>query len=242
MKKVLIIGGGASGLMAAIAAAEQGAKVTLLEKNKQTGKKLLVTGNGRCNFTNKDQKLEHYRSEAPEFVREALSQFSMGDTVRFFEKLGIRVKDRNGYLYPAVDRLLLLRKCFGWEALRQGVKLACNTEVLEVHKKDGQFQVVTEGWTYEGDALILACGSKAAPETGTVGDGYRFAESFGHSVVTPLPALTGLCASEKDCGKLTGYAPMQKRHLPWNQNMLHMKKRERFSLLPMGCPESLYFS
>lgn len=64
MKKVLIIGGGASGLMAAIAAAERGAKVTLLEKNKQTGKKLLVTGNGRCNFTNKDQKLEHYRSEA----------------------------------------------------------------------------------------------------------------------------------------------------------------------------------
>ena len=82
MKKVLIIGGGASGLIAAIAAAEQGAKVTLLEKNKQTGKKLLVTGNGRCNFTNKDQKLEHYRSEAPEFVREALSQFSMGDTVK----------------------------------------------------------------------------------------------------------------------------------------------------------------
>ena len=71
LKKVLIIGGGASGLIAAIAAAEQGAKVTLLEKNKQTGKKLLVTGNGRCNFTNKDQKLEHYRSETPEFVREA---------------------------------------------------------------------------------------------------------------------------------------------------------------------------
>ena len=93
---VLVIGAGASGLMAAITAAKNGAKVTLLEKNKQTGKKLLVTGNGRCNFTNKDQKLEHYRSEAPEFVREALSQFSMGDTVRFFEKLGIRVKDRGG--------------------------------------------------------------------------------------------------------------------------------------------------
>ena len=204
MKKVLIIGGGASGLMAAIAAAEQGAKVTLLEKNKQTGKKLLVTGNGRCNFTNKDQKLEHYRSEAPEFVREALSQFSMGDTVRFFEKLGIRVKDRNGYLYPASGQAASIAEVLRLEALRQGVKLACNTEVLEVHKKDGQFQVVTEGWTYEGDALILACGSKAAPDTGTVGDGYRFAESFGHSVVTPLPALTGLCASEKDCGKLTG--------------------------------------
>ena len=173
MKKVLIIGGGASGLMAAIAAAEQGAKVTLLEKNKQTGKKLLVTGNGRCNFTNKDQKLEHYRSEAPEFVREALSQFSMGDTVRFFEKLGIRVKDRNGYLYPASGQAASIAEVLRLEALRQGVKLACNTEVLEVHKKDGQFQVVTEGWTYEGDALILACGSKAAPETGTVGDGYR---------------------------------------------------------------------
>lgn len=144
LKKILIIGGGASGLIAAIAAADQGAKVTLLEKNKQTGKKLLVTGNGRCNFTNKDQKLEHYRSEAPEFVREALSQFSMGDTVRFFEKLGIRVKDRNGYLYPASGQAASIAEVLRLEALRQGVKLACNTEVLEVHKKDGQFHAFVE--------------------------------------------------------------------------------------------------
>jgi hypothetical protein len=82
--------------------------------------------------------------------------------------------------------------------------MACNTEVLEIQKSDKTFQVKTEGWTYEADAVILACGSKAAPETGSTGDGYRFARELGHQVIEPLPALTGLYAAEKDCGKLAG--------------------------------------
>ena len=100
MKQVLIIGGGASGLMAAITAARNGAKVTLLEKNRQTGKKLLVTGNGRCNFTNRNQELSNYRTDRPDLVKEALESFSVDDTVDFFESLGILTKERNGYLYP----------------------------------------------------------------------------------------------------------------------------------------------
>ena len=100
MRRVLVIGGGASGLMAAITAARQGAKVTLIEKNQQPGKKLLTTGNGRCNFTNRRQELSFYRSEDPERVREVLRAFPAEAAVAFFEELGILVKDRNGYLYP----------------------------------------------------------------------------------------------------------------------------------------------
>ncbi len=204
MKKVIIIGGGTSGLMAAITAARQGAKVTLLEKNKQTGKKLLVTGNGRCNFTNRNQELSKYRSNDPELVRQALDAFPMLQTVEFFEELGLLVKDRAGYLYPNSGQAASVAELLRLEAQRLQIKIACNTEVLAIEKDDDVFRVKTEGWVYEGDAVILACGSKAAPETGSTGDGYRFAKHFGHTVITPLPALTGVHAAEKDCAKLAG--------------------------------------
>ena len=89
-------------------------------------------------------------------------------------------------------------------AVKEGVKIACDTKALAVKKINDRFAVETEGWTYEADAMILACGSKAAPETGSDGDGYTFAESMGHTVVDPLPALTGLCVAEKDGGKAAG--------------------------------------
>ncbi len=204
MKKVLVIGGGASGLMAAIAAARQGAKVTLLEKNRQTGKKLLVTGNGRCNFTNRNQVLSFYRSDNLEFVKEALKTFSADQAVRFFEELGILVKDVNGYLYPNSSQAASIAEALRLETQRLQIKTACSITVLSVEKKVGQFYIKTEGWMYTSDAVILACGSMAAPGTGSTGDGYRFAEKLGHRVIPPLPALTGLYASQKDCRKLSG--------------------------------------
>ena len=202
MKQVLIIGGGASGLMAAITAARNGAKVTLLEKNRQTGKKLLVTGNGRCNFTNRNQELSNYRTDRPDLVKEALESFSVDDTVDFFESLGILTKERNGYLYPGSGQASSIADVLRLTAVKEGVKIACDTKALAVKRINDRFAVETEGWTYEADALILACGSKAAPETGSDGDGYTFAESMGHTVVDPLPALTGLCVAEKDGGKV----------------------------------------
>lgn len=204
MKRVVVIGGGASGLIAAIMASRQGAKVTLLEKNKQVGKKLLVTGNGRCNFTNRNQQLSHYRSRNPELAEKVLEAFPAEETVRFFEELGIMVKDRAGYLYPNSGQASSIAEVLRLEAQRLQVKTACNTEVLSVKKEKEIFLVKTEGWIYEADAVILACGSKAAPETGSTGDGYRFTGLMGHQVITPLPALTGLYAVDKDCGKLSG--------------------------------------
>lgn len=204
MRKVIVVGGGASGLMASIAAAGQGAEVILIEKNRQAGKKLLATGNGRCNFTNKNQELTCYRSGHPHLVRAVLEAFSMEETVAFFEELGILVKDRDGYLYPNSGQAASIAGVLRLEVQRLPVKEAYNTEVLSVRRQNGRFYAECEGWTYEGDALVLACGSKAAPDTGSTGDGYRFAESLGHTLVRPLPALTGLRASEKDCGTLAG--------------------------------------
>ena len=190
--------------MAAITAARNGAKVTLLEKNRQTGKKLLVTGNGRCNFTNRNQELSNYRTDRPDLVKEALESFSVDDTVEFFESLGILTKERNGYLYPGSGQASSIADVLRLTAVKEGVKIACDTKALAVKRINDRFAVETEGWTYEADALILACGSKAAPETGSDGDGYIFAESMGHTVVDPLPALTGLCVAEKDGGKAAG--------------------------------------
>ncbi len=208
LKRVIVIGGGASGLMAAITAAREGAKVILIEKNRQAGKKLLATGNGKCNFTNRDQHLSHYRSDHMELVEEVLKAFSMESAVAFFEDLGILVKDRCGYLYPNSGQASSIVNVLRLEVHRLSgahlIKEAYNTEVLAVDRQDGVFKVRTEGWTYEGEAVILACGSEAAPKTGSTGDGYRFAENLGHHVIPPLPALTGLYAYENDRGTLAG--------------------------------------
>ena len=115
MRRVLVIGGGASGLMAAIAAAEQGAKVTLLEKNRQVGKKILVTGNGRCNLTNENQDEACYRGGEPGFARTVFGNFGLSDTLRFFERLGVCAKSRNGYLYPYSDQASPWLTRFGWK-------------------------------------------------------------------------------------------------------------------------------
>ena len=207
-KRVIVVGGGASGLMAAVTAARQGAQVVLTEKNRQAGNKLLVTGNGRCNFSNRDQRLIHYRSRHPERVQAVLEAFSMEDTVAFFVNLGIFVKDRRGYLYPNSGQASSIVDVLRLEVQRlageRRIKEAYNTEVLGIEKAGNVFLVRTEGWTYEGDAVILACGSEAAPKTGSTGDGYRFAGSLGHQVIPPLPALTGLYAGENDRGTLAG--------------------------------------
>lgn len=204
MRKVVVVGGGASGLMAAIAAARCGAKVTLIEKNTQAGKKLLITGNGRCNFTNRDQKLWHYRSRNVELVASVLYAFSMEDTVAFFEELGLLVKDRGGYLYPNSGQAASVAEVLRLEIRRLGIKEAYHTEVLSVKKDQKVFLIETEGWKYEADAVILACGSMAAPKTGSTGDGYRFARELGHTVEKVLPALTGVYVKEEDAKKLSG--------------------------------------
>lgn len=204
MMRVIIIGGGASGLMAAIVAARGGAKVTVLEHQSQVGKKILVTGNGRCNFTNTDQDLSHYHSENLFNMAVALKQFTYQDTILFFKDLGIFSKNRNGYLYPHSDAASAILDVLRMECEHLKVKISCQAEITSVEKCEDIFKVHTPGWTYEAEKLILATGSKAAPATGSDGSGYTLAESFGHTVIEPYPALVQLLSKEKCLNALAG--------------------------------------
>ncbi|MGN0334714.1 MAG: NAD(P)/FAD-dependent oxidoreductase [Lachnospiraceae bacterium] len=204
MKRVIIIGGGASGLAAAIAAARCGSKVTVLEHQNQVGKKILVTGNGRCNFTNMDQSIEHYHGGNRDFIETALSCFDVKQTIRFFEELGIYPKNRNGYLYPHSDAASSVLEVLRMECEHLRVKIACQITVESVEKTDSTFKVHTSGWTYEAEKLILAAGSKAAPATGSDGSGYELAKVFSHRIISPYPALVQLLSRERYLHTLAG--------------------------------------
>lgn len=204
MNTVGIIGGGASGMMAAITAKSCGANVFIVEHKDRIGKKILSTGNGRCNFTNIEQKPECYRSDQPDFPQTVLSRFSVPDTISFFLKLGIYSKNKNGYLYPNSEQASSVLDVLRMEIERLGVCVYTDTPVSFLSKKKKGFQVHTEKRNISCDTLIIAAGSKAAPVTGSDGSGYDLAKSFGHHMVPVLPALVQLKCKEKYYKNLAG--------------------------------------
>lgn len=192
-KRVIVVGGGASGLMAAITAARNGAAVTILEQNEKTGKKICATGNGKCNFTNIRVPQDAYRSENPGFEQNVLEQFSVEDTVKFFTRLGIYpVNKNNGYLYPHSGQASSVAEVLNLEALSLGVKIKTNEHVQDISRENNIWKVHTSSWAYEGEAVILANGSRASAISGSDGSGYQLAASLGHQIIEPLPALTAL--------------------------------------------------
>ena len=212
-KRVIIVGGGASGLTAAIQAARAGADVTVLEHMDRPGKKILSTGNGKCNMTNRFLSPSCYRSSQPEFPMKALSDFSVEQAIDFFKGLGILPKDKNGYIYPNSEQASSVLDVLRLENDRLGVKILCGRHVKEIRrKKAGGFQAVclvkTEDRETEEvfscDSLILAAGSKAAPSTGSDGSGYDLAEALGHRIIKPLPALVQLICSGREFKALAG--------------------------------------
>ena len=193
-RQVVITGAGASGLMAAIMAARKGAAVTVLEQNEKPGKKICATGNGRCNFSNLAKPDDAYRGEHPEFAEGALVQFSVEDTIDFFREIGIYPLNRNGYLYPRSNQAQSVVDVLCMEAASLGVKIKTNEQVTEIKTgtNEKNFQILTKGWHYDADALILANGSRASSVSGSDGSGYMLAESFHHRIVPVYPALTAL--------------------------------------------------
>ncbi|MDY5577138.1 MAG: aminoacetone oxidase family FAD-binding enzyme [Lachnospiraceae bacterium] len=202
--KIVIIGAGASGLTAAIAAAGQGAEVIILECANKPGKKIYATGNGKCNLTNSHMHEKYYRSneESLFLVKEALKRFSYEDTRNFFEGLGMLLKEKNGYWYPETGQAssvaeLLVRRC---EEL--GVKIICNTCVKNVKPEKAGFRIFAENnlnqekQVFCSDKLILAAGSRAGG-FGCEVTGTKIAKDLGHHVISEVPALTGLICKEK---------------------------------------------
>ena len=200
-RKVCIIGGGASGMIAAVLAARKGAAVTVLEHNDKVGKKILATGNGRCNLTNLYQDISCYHSSEQQKAWEILQQFNVQQTIRFFSELGLYTKNKNGGLYPFSMQAQSVRELLEMEARHEKVKIKCKEHVKEILpslKGDAPaFQIVTQTWTYEADAVILACGSKASLVEGADGSGYELAKKLGLSMRNPLPALVPLKRKRK---------------------------------------------
>lgn len=193
MRKVIVVGAGASGMMAAIAAARQGASVTVLEKMEKPGKKLLITGNGRCNLTNKNLSVKNaYRGAGEDFVKQVLGQFTLEDTLAFFLELGLLTRERNGYIYPYTDQAGTVLELLLQEMRRLKIKMKYQETVTAIRKTEKEFQVLTASWSYPCDKVILCAGGKAAPQTGSDGSGYALAAACGHSVKPVYPALVPL--------------------------------------------------
>src|SRR5690606_13780038 len=166
-KHVIIIGGGAAGMIAAISAKRQGARVTILEKNPRVGKKILVTGNGRCNFTNINTDIEYYNGKNPKFAYSALSQFDPYTTINFFEKLGIAHKvEECGKVFPMSDQASSVLDVLLYELNDIGVDIICNAHVKNILKKDNVFKVeLKDKSPIKGDSIIISTGGKAMPST-----------------------------------------------------------------------------
>ena len=188
--QVIVVGGGASGLTAAVVAAQNGATVTVLEQNENPGRKICVTGNGRCNLTNKNMQPEIFRGEHPEIVQSVLKQFSMEDTLEFFGQIGVAFVDRNGWVYPRSNQAKCIPELMVQKAHSLKVKIKTREKVKDIYKENGRWKVRTEGWIYECDRVILANGSSASQVPGSDGSGYAIAENLGHRIIRPLPALT----------------------------------------------------
>ncbi|MDO4477735.1 MAG: aminoacetone oxidase family FAD-binding enzyme [Lachnospiraceae bacterium] len=197
MKRVLIIGAGASGLMAAIHAAENGAAVTILDRNAQPGKKILASGNGRCNLTNRTITDTSWRGHDPAFAYEVLKAWSVEDTLNMFDRLGLVLKDQEGWIYPYAGQSQAVLAALLDACARLKVKIKTNEEVVSVTKEGDLFQVITAGWHYEADALIIAAGSPASEVSGASDFGFSCAQAFGHTVYPPLPALTVLRSGDR---------------------------------------------
>ena len=208
MKKVVIIGGGAAGLMAAAAAAQKGAEVTLLEKNRQLGRKLMITGKGRCNVTN-TANLQEFIKNIPgngRFLYSAFSHFFNWDIRSFLEEQNVPLKEeRGGRVFPVSDKAIDVVAAFERELRRLAVRIVYNEDALELKIADGKvIGVYTKQNFYPADSVILATGGASYPSTGSDGSGCKIAAKAGHTIIELHPALVPLESGEEWVKELQG--------------------------------------
>lgn len=210
MSKVIVIGGGAAGMMAAVSAARAGQKVTLLEKNDKLGKKLFITGKGRCNLTNAAEVEDLFLAVTsnPKFLYSGFYSFTNDQAVQFFEELGVKTKvERGGRVFPESDHSSDVIRALEREMNRLGVRVELNTEVKELIFSEGRVSGVRlAGGKGIGpaEAVIVATGGISYPSTGSTGDGYRFAQTAGHSVTELSPSLVPMEVKEWYAKELMG--------------------------------------
>lgn len=206
--KTIIIGAGPAGLIAASAAANKNNQVFVLEKNEKAGKKLFITGKGRCNLTNACNERDFIANVVtnPKFLFSAINNFSSKDTIEWFEAKGCPlVIERGNRVFPESYKSYDITDTLVSEAKLKGAYLHYNEEVLSIEQAGEQYKVFTKRATYFADYVIIATGGVSYPSTGSTGDGYRFASKLNHSIISPVPALTGLKIEERIPRRMAGF-------------------------------------
>lgn len=194
---MLVIGAGAAGLMCAYKASLDGARVTVLERNEKAGKKIYITGKGRCNVTNacSVEKFFDNVCSNPKFLYGAIHTFSSKDLMSLLNSLGLKLKvERGERVFPESDKASDVTNCLYKACLNNGVIFQFNTTVLNTKHNGKNFEVSTDKGLFVDDSLVIAVGGKSYSVTGSKGDGYAFAKSFGHSIIEPVAALSAILA------------------------------------------------
>ena len=206
MKKVLVVGGGAAGLVAAIFAAREGAAVTILERTDRVGKKILATGNGRCNMTNIDCHISYFHGTSPKFALGPLTAFDQNMAIQFFEELGISHKvEGGGKVYPCSDQASSVLDVLRMEIDRLKIETLVDKEVSQISKDKNGFRVACKDQTsYMSDTVIVATGGKASPNLGSDGSGLALLERLGHKIITPFPSLVHIILDTPVVKKIKG--------------------------------------
>ncbi len=210
---VAIIGGGASGLMSAIIARRRGKKVILLEKNEKLGRKILLTGNGRCNISNENVGnlktiYTKYNGHNPKFAISVFSKFNLAKTKQFFRDIGIEFKEEdNGRLFPVSNEAQSVVEALVYEIKNLSIKVKTKTNVIDTtfDKTKKLFLIKTkQGETIYSQKIVISTGGKTYPVLGTVGDGYKLAQNFGHRIYKQFPSYSGLITKSQICQDLQG--------------------------------------
>ena len=190
--KIVCIGAGASGLFFALNAADENNEVILIDSNSKAGRKMYISGKGRCNITNNCDVKEFINNviSNPKFLYSAINRFSPADTINFFNEHDCPLKtERGNRVFPVSDKSSDIIDSLVRECRRNKVNIQFDQKVTEIKKKDNKFTVVCKDKTYEADKLVVATGGRSYPSTGSTGDGYEFAKQFGHKIIEPRSAL-----------------------------------------------------
>ncbi len=209
-RQIAVIGGGAAGMMAAVQAARAGAGVTVYERNDRIGKKILSTGNGKCNFSNEKMEISCYHGSGQKLLPVIYDTFGVPETKRFFQDLGMRIKSVNGYLYPASGQASTVLDLFRYELARLSVDIHTGQQITHIALPDQSGKGISIGTGKAGsmshtyDCVILTCGGAAAPGTGSDGSGWELARQLGHRIVPVVSALTALRCKETYLKQVAG--------------------------------------
>lgn len=192
--EIIIIGGGASGIIASITAKDSGKDIAILEGGSRIGQKILTTGNGRCNITNKNVTFSRYHSKNPDFFKYVLDNFTVEDTINLFYSLGLPLTTLEGdKMYPLSLQASSVLDVFRMAIEDRNIPIYLNTKVKDIKKTQKGFKINTDSEEiYECSKLILCCGGKSAPSTGSDGTGFSLAKTLKHNIITPVPALVQL--------------------------------------------------